>query len=204
MFKSGILSLSLLSISHGVFAAADQDTVRVIIKYKEGPKNITFLKSRMKQLTQLPVKQMNPMANGAYLLILDSANSNLTKGGEDTSAEVLKRLNHNPQVLYAVKDRVSYFKPVPDPEVLDSGNILSHESQWDEFTRPAGIMLESKPGFRDGAWAYTTGLSKNPIVVAVLDTGIALNGSLMNNLVKDSAGNIWGWNFAANNNNLLD
>ncbi|QLZ69876.1 serine metalloprotease [Legionella sp. PC1000] len=35
MFKSGILGLGLLSIAHTVFASPDQDSVRLIIKYKE-------------------------------------------------------------------------------------------------------------------------------------------------------------------------
>ncbi|MCW8408207.1 S8 family serine peptidase [Legionella sp. PATHC035] len=205
MFKSGILGLGLLSIAHGVFAAPEQNAVRVIIKYKEQITSVSSLKSQIKQVTQLPVKEVNPMANGAFLLILDTTNSPSAKANdEDETSSILERLRKNPQVLYAVKDRVSYFKPVPDPEILGPGDLLSHESQWDEFTRPAGIMLESKPGFRDGAWAYTTGLSKKPIVVAVLDTGIALNDSLINNLVKDSVGNLWGWNFAGNNNNLID
>ncbi|WP_131795068.1 S8 family serine peptidase [Fluoribacter gormanii] len=204
MFKSGILGLSLLSIAQGIFASSGADTVRVIIKYKEQMTSVSSIKSQIKQITQLPVKELNPMANGAFVLILDSKNSTLVKDDEDTTSLVLQRLRKNPQVLYAVQDRVSYFKPVPDPEILGTGDILSHESQWDEFSRPAGIMLESKPGFRDGAWAYTTGLSKKPIVVAVLDTGIALNDSLINNLVKDSSGSLWGWNFAGNNNNLID
>ncbi|WP_454781921.1 S8 family serine peptidase [Legionella sp. WA2022007384] len=205
MFKSGILGLGLLTMAQGIFASTGEDTVRVIIKYKEQMTSVSSLKSQIKQITQLPVKELNPMANGAFLLILDSTNSTLAKGdNEDPTSLVLERLRKNPQVLYAVKDRVSYFKPVPDPEILGTGDILTHESQWDEFSRPAGIMLESKPGFRDGAWAYTTGLSKKPIVVAVLDTGIALNDSLINNLVKDSSGNLWGWNFAGNNNNLVD
>ncbi|AUH73690.1 S8 family serine peptidase [Legionella sainthelensi] len=206
MLKLGILSLSLLSIAHNAFAAPANDAVRVIIKYKEQITSVSSLKSQIKQITQLPVKQINPMANGAYLLILDTTNGSLSKeiDNEDTTSLVLDRLRKNPQVLYAVKDRVSYFKPVPDPEILDAGSLLSHEIQWDEFSRPAGIMLESKPGSRDGAWFYTTGLSKEPVVVAVLDTGIALNENLINNLVKDDAGNIWGWNFAGNNNNLMD
>lgn len=205
MFKSGILGLGLLSIAHGVFASSDQDSVRVIIKYKEQITSVSSLKSQIKQVTQLPVKELNPMANGAFLLILDATNSTLVKEEDkDTTSLILERLRKNPQVLYAVKDRISYFKPVPDPEILGTGDLLSHESQWDEFSRPAGIMLESKPGIRDGAWAYTTGFSKKPIVVAVLDTGVALNDSLINNLVKDNAGNLWGWNFAGNNNNLID
>ncbi|KTD74221.1 S8 family serine peptidase [Legionella tucsonensis] len=205
MFKSGILGLGFLSMAHGVFASPHQDAVRVIIKYKEQITSVSSLKSQIKQVTQLPVKELNPMANGAFLLILDTTNSTLVKGdNQDVTSLIVERLRKNPQVLYAVKDRISYFKPAPDPEILGTGDLLSHESQWDEFSRPAGIMLESKPGVRDGAWAYTTGFSKTPIVVAVLDTGIALNDSLINNLVKDSAGNLWGWNFAGNNNNLID
>lgn len=207
MLKLGILGLSLLSVAQSVFATpTPPETVRIIIKYKEQITSVSSLKSQIKQITQLSVAQLNPMANGAYLLILDAANSSLSKetADEDMISLALERLRKNPQVLYAVKDRISYFKPVPDPEILDAGNLLSHEIQWDEFSRPAGIMLESKPGSRDGAWLYTTGLAKEPVVVAVLDTGIALNESLTNNLVKDDAGNIWGWNFAGNNNNLMD
>ncbi|KTC90634.1 S8 family serine peptidase [Fluoribacter dumoffii] len=205
MLKSGIAGLGLLTMAHCVFALPEQNTIRVIIKYKEQITSVSSLKSQIKQQTHLPVKEFNPMANGAFLLILDAAQSPLAKSNdEDEKSLILERLRKNPQVLYAVEDRISYFKPVPDPEILDAGNLLSHESQWDEFARPAGIMLESAPGFKDGAWAYTTGLSKKPVVVAVLDTGIALNDSLINNLVKDRVGNLWGWNFAGNNNNLID
>lgn len=143
------------------------------------------------------------MANGAYSLILDAPVS-LSQEKTDPTVLVLERLRKNPEVLYAVKDRIGYFTPVPDPKTYNLVDLLTHESQWDEFERPAGVMLESKPGSRDGAWAYTTGLAKKPIVVAVLDTGITLHDSLINNLVKDSEGRVWGWNFAANNNNLYD
>lgn len=65
-------------------------------------------------------------------------------------------------------------------------------------------MLESEDGLKDGAWAYTTGQSNPPIVVAVLDTGIALNPAIVNSLVKDETGAVVGWNFYGNNNNLSD
>lgn len=202
--KSGILALSVLSVAPTAIAAPGNDTLRVIIKYKHSS-GLATLKSEITKATQLPVKAMNPMANGAYSLILDSSHSNLNTNTIDGTYTILDRLRKNPDVLYAVKDRVGYFKPVANP-VVDKqlSAILSHDSQWDEFSRPAGIMLESKPGARDGAWAYTTGQSTNPIVVAVLDTGIALNDSLINNLLKDTNGKVWGWNFAANNNKLAD
>lgn len=203
-FKSGIIGLSLLSIAQGVFAAATQDTVRVIIKYKQQIKNISSLKSQSARFAQLPVQELNAMANGAYSIILDSSRLTFAKGSDDATSLVLERLRKNPDVLYAVKDRVGHFTPVPDPIMSNTVDLLSHDSQWDEFARPAGVMLESKAGTRDGAWAYTTDLTKKPIVVAVLDTGIALNDSIINNLVKDSEGKVWGWNFAANNNNVAD
>ncbi|USQ13356.1 S8 family serine peptidase [Legionella lytica] len=201
--KAGIVGLGLLSLTHGVFALPNQDGIHIIIKYKQQIKNTASLKSQIFQFAQLPVKELKPMANGAYSLILDTPAS-LTQDKTDPTALVLERLRKNPDVLYAVKDRIGHFTPVPDPKTYNLVDLLTHESQWDEFERPAGVMLESKPGSRDGAWAYTTGLAKKPIVVAVLDTGIVMHDSLINNLVKDSEGKVWGWNFAANNNNLND
>ncbi|HDV5709830.1 TPA: S8 family serine peptidase [Legionella pneumophila] len=205
--KSGILGLSLLSLACGSFAMTETETIRVIIKYKQQPATIASLKSQVIKSVQIPVKEMKPMANGAYSLIFDTSNSHaiVKAKEEDVTAKVLERLRKNPNVLYAVKDRIGHFKPLPDPVInQELSQLLSHESQWDEFERPAGIRLESKPGLRDGAWAYTTGKSRKPIVVAVLDTGIALNDSLVNNLVKDNEGNVFGWNFAGNNNDLSD
>jgi serine protease len=202
-FKAKILGLGLLSLAQSGFSLACDNSVRLIVKYKQEQKNSTSLKSQITQLTQLPIVEMNPMANGAYSLILD-ASKTITSKKKDATDLVLDHLRTNPDILYAVRDRVGHFSPVPDPVNLSSMELLSHESQWDEFGRPAGIMLESKPGLRDGAWAYTTGSSSKPIVVAVLDTGIALHESLMKNLVKDDLGNVWGWNFSANNNKLGD
>ncbi|HIC7358469.1 TPA: S8 family serine peptidase [Legionella pneumophila] len=204
--KSGILGLSLLSLACGSFATTETETIRVIIKYKQQPAAISSLKSQVFKSVQIPVKEMKPMANGAYSLVFDASNSAAIKAKEeDVIANVLERLRKNPNVLYAVKDRIGHFKPLPDPVInRELSQLLSHESQWDEFERPAGIRLESKPGLRDGAWAYTTGKSRKPVVVAVLDTGIALNDSLVNNLVKDNEGNVFGWNFAGNNNDLSD
>ncbi len=206
VFKKGVVALGLLSLSHGIFALPDNETIRVIIKYKQQTMTVPALKSQIVNAIQLPVKEMKPMANGAFSLILDSSNSALKNNNDqDATSQILNQLRANPNVLYAVKDRIGYFKPVPEPSISKNlSELLSHNSQWDEFAPPGGIMLESKAGLRDGAWAYTTGASKKPIVVAVLDTGIALNDSLENNLLKDKSGQVWGWNFAGNNNNLAD
>ncbi|MDP3269834.1 MAG: S8 family serine peptidase [Legionella sp.] len=204
--KSSIIGLGLISLTNVLYAASDTPEIRLIIKYKHQSLTATFIKSDVISHTRLPVKTLVPMANGAYSLILNASNPVLTKMTKEEETEsVLDALRKDPNVLYAVKDRVGYFKPVPDPEINNElSNLLSHESQWDEFSPPAGIMLESKAGLRDGAWAYTTGKAKNPIVVAVLDTGIALNESIVPNLVKDAEGKVWGWNFGGNNNNLSD
>jgi serine protease len=205
-FKSKALGLLLISIAHNTFAITEQDTIRVIIKYKSESMPITSLKSQAVQLVQIPIKEMKPMANGAFSLVLDVKNSpSINANKDDATDTVLKRLRSLPNVEYVVQDRIGYFKPVPNPSVSEQlEQLLSHESQWDEFAPPAGIMLESKPGLKDGAWAYTTGKSKKPVVVAVLDTGIALNDSLVNNLLKGKDGSVWGWNFSGNNNDLSD
>ncbi len=204
-FRKGVLAISLLSLSYGAFASSANDAVRVIIKYKQ-TMAVSLLQAQITKATQLPVKELKPMANGAYSLTLDTSQASLTLNKEqDATALVLEQLRKNPNVLYAVKDRIGHFRPVPDPIVSKSlSSLLSRDNQWDEFSAPAGIMLESKAGLRDGAWAYTTGMAKKTIVVAVLDTGIAQNDSLDNNLLKDKDGRLWGWNFAGNNNNLFD
>lgn len=204
-FKSGLLSLGLFFLSYGVFAFPNPDTLRIIIKYKHSIKNDKAFKIKLAQTAQFPVYDIKAMANGAYVLILNSPENTFAKeSDEDLTELILDQLRQNPEVLYAVRDRVGYFNPVPDPELYNTVDLLTHESQWDEFSSPAGVMLESRPGSRDGAWAYTTGLAKKPVVIAVLDTGVALNDSLVNNLVKDTDGSVWGWNFSANNNDLTD
>ena len=202
--RSAVFALGLFSVTHGLWAASDSESIRVIIKYKPQSLTSSTLQSQIIKSTHLTVQKLTPMANGAYSLILRAPDSSLIKREVATSL-VLEQLRKDPGVLYAVKDRVGHFKPVPEPKVNEElRNLLSHETQWDEFSRPAGVVLESSAGLKDGAWAYTTGNAKNPVVVAVLDTGIALNDSIVNNLVKDKEGHVWGWNFAANNNNLAD
>ncbi|STX39211.1 S8 family serine peptidase [Legionella feeleii] len=198
----GLIGLVLFSFIRLV--AAEEAAVRVIVKYKQ-PLAVSSLRTVLSQTAHYPIYSLTPIAGGAYTLVFND--KNLPKSGLkkiDSTARILEQLRKNPNIVYAVKDRVGHFKPDPHPQTVLSMPMLSHELQWDEFSPPAGMMLESAPGRRDGAWAYSTGLARNPVIVAVLDTGITLNDSLINNLVKDAAGNIWGWNFAANNNNVID
>lgn len=200
LFKRSMLAIGLLIASPHLFALNDDESVRVIIKFKQ-PTTMKGLQSRI----SLPIQELKPMANGVYSLILNATGLKASNAPQqDITTQVLENLRKDPNVLYVVNDRKGYFKPLPEMGAPDLGNVLSHESQWDEFSRPAGVMLESAPGLKDGAWAITTGKSKKPIVVAVLDTGVELNDSLVNNLVKDANGKVFGWNFAGNNNNLSD
>ncbi|TAL58597.1 MAG: serine metalloprotease [Legionella sp.] len=204
--KLGILSLGLWSVIQGVYAAPDANTVRVIIKYKQSAFTLNTLKTQITQSTHLPIKAMKPMANGAFSLILDTQKASFAKN-TDASEEVIAQLRKNPNVLYAVKDRVGYIKPVLGPVMPDPVDELSHANQWNQFKRPGGILLESEPGKKDGAWLYTTGESKkekDQVVVAVLDTGITLNEGIVNSLVKDEEGQPFGWSFAENNDQIID
>src|SRR3989338_4732941 len=177
----------------------------LIVKYKNSFKSIVSMSSRIQNSTGMQVQQFQPMANGAYTLILTNPKRPQgIKAGVDITDYVIDQLKKNPDVLYAVEDRVGYFKPVPNPVHQDLQAALGHETQWDEFAAPAGIRLEAAAGKRDGAWAYTTGLASKPVVVAILDTGIEPNPSLINNIVKDKDGKLFGWNFAGKNNQIQD
>lgn len=203
-YATRLLTASILSLTQTVFAESG-DSVRVIIKYKQPPAAIASLQAQLTKTTALPIQSMQAMAGGAYTMTVNSARLRTAVTKEiDATTLVLSRLRKLPNVVYAVKDRVGQFKPLPQPEVTLKKPRLSHEAQWDEFSRPGGVMLESAPYLRDGAWAHTTGMATKPVVIAVLDTGIAPHDSLINNLLKDNDGNLWGWNFSANNNNLQD
>ncbi|KTD08545.1 S8 family peptidase [Legionella jamestowniensis] len=204
VYQQGCAGLTLLMCAATAIAS---DNIHLIIKYKEKPTAFAALKTELANTVHLPVHALTPMAGEAYSLVYKTKHLNNKK--DNLLQKVLVKLRQNPNIAYAVEDRVGHFKPLPflkhqsSPSSL-ANNLLSHDSQWDEFSPPAGVMLESASGRRDGAWAYTTGHASKPIVVAVLDTGIAINPSLVNNLVKDKDGKVWGWNFAGNNRNLSD
>lgn len=201
----GLFALTLISMSHGLFADTE-NKIRLIVKYKQNHKNTHSLKAATEKIVNLPVHSLIPMAGDAYILSIDRTALSRTNGSEEDATDIiLKRLRQNPEIAYAVTDRKGYFKPMPPiSKKKRSSPALSHDVQWDEFARPQGIMLESAPGQRDGAWAFTTGYKIPPVIVAVLDTGIETHQSLNANLLYDLQGNIWGWNFAANNNDLHD
>lgn len=191
-----ITSLAVAALVQTAVAAEPEQAPRFIVKYKQIGLQTSALKKALNQRMQLPLQAIQPLAGGAYALTFKK-----TKENADT---LLKKLRADPQILYVVKDRTGYVKPWPVLDVAKESLALSHDMQWDEFKRPGGIMLESAAELNDGAWLYTHGENAHPVVVAVLDTGIEANPSLVGNLLKDDKGEIWGWNFAAGNRNLTD
>ncbi len=160
------------------------------------------------------------LTNNTYSLEINDNTIGLNKSVN----HIIDELKLNPTIKYIIKDRVGFFKPVPDPQseyalvkLLNSklglknldNKRLDHSVQWDQFQIPEGVFLESTPYAYDGAWAYT-GLYENrrdyfPVIVAVLDTGIEYNDNLARNIVKDPNNNeFFGWNFSSNDNDLSD
>lgn len=201
---TGVIALIFFFLSQTSFAD-DADAIRVIVKYKARPAGLKYLSNQIGKTAKLPIQSLKPMAGGAYVITFTGqTHKTALKPGDDQTDNVLKRLKADPNVLYAVKDRKGQFKPLPKGAAVRKKPRIIHEAQWDEFKRPGGVMLESDANKYDGAWGYSTGLSTPPTVVAVLDTGIAPHESLDKNLLKDKNGNIWGWNFFDNNNDLSD
>jgi len=202
-YKTILLAIGILSLPQGLLALPANE-VRIIIKYKHSSP-LTALQAQLTNITGQPVPTIKPMAGGAYTLIFDSTSlHDSTTNLADATNIILARLRKNPDVIYAVKDRVGYFKPLPQLATNMETLILAHQAQWDEFSRPGGVMLESEPYLHDGAWAYTRGLATPPVVIAVLDTGVAAHKDLVDNLIKNEDGSMGGWNFSANNHNLDD
>lgn len=195
-FKKLSVSISMCFAAWSLQASTPVDEIHLIVKGKETTFTQMKLQKTLISKTNLPILEIRPMAGDAYVVVLDNKGHTL-----DSTENLLKRISSDKSIQYAVKDRVGYFKPVPDPKNLEAPITLSHDLQWNQFKRPAGIMLESAPSLADGAWAYTRG---NPIVVSVLDTGIVPNPSLTGNLLLNAEGQVVGWNFAGNDYNLFD
>lgn len=201
-YQAGLIGLTMLSITQGVANAGSETDLRFIIKYKTPISLITAKKQLIKSL-KIPLKSMTAMAGGAYVLSLSAEAIKADKGTDATNL-VLAQLRELPKIQYAVEDRIGHFKPLPEGERQTLSIPLTHDLQWDEFSAPGGVMLESVAGRRDGAWAFTTGQAAKPIVVAVLDTGVEAHPSLIDNLLKDDNGAVLGWNFAGNNRDVAD
>lgn len=171
-----------------------------IIKFKsKHPSIVSSINTNLKSLG-MNAKDIKPIAGGAYEVTL------IEKKGIRSVDEqaLLAQLNQRSDIDYAVINRRGKFKPLPKVERQNPLLILSHELQWDEFSPPEGMMLESTPGKMDGAWAYVFGYEKRDVVVAVLDTGIEKHPDLMENVFLNENDDIYGWNFASGDTNLAD
>jgi serine protease len=198
-FKTVGLSVGLCCLAWSVEASTPSQEVHLMIKAHDVTLTQMNLQKKLQAKTKLPLLEIKPMAGGAYTVVFDSTGEVI-----DPTQSLLKRISSDKSIKYAVEDRLGYFKPVPDPKELLENVTLSHEVQWNQFKRPAGIMLESAPNLADGAWAYTRGAGLYPVVVSVLDTGVVPNKALDGNLLHNHEGQVVGWNFADNNDNLLD
>jgi len=192
------IGLVFLTLCNTTFAQPADESFRVLIKKKPQADLVFNSEKQLGKALNLPVKAFTPVAGGSYSVVIDKTVN------QHSIDSVLRQLRKNPLISDAAEDRVGHFKPMDNATSMQTNINLSHDMQWDEFKRPAGIMLESAPNLRDGAWALTTGRATKPVVVAVLDTGIALNAGLVNNLVKNQNGEIWGWNFSSNNPDIID
>lgn len=198
-----ILAFLISALNISFASQVDNSDVRIIIKYYE--KNPQIQKKLPKTFKNTyTLKRVENLAGDRYVLVFENPAKNKSVHNQNIS-NLLKALRADKSVNYAVIDKVGYFNPIIAPPHENYSRLPSHEMQWNQFSPPQGVMLESAAGLKDGAWQYTTGESTRDIVIAVLDTGIALNESLMSNLVKDpSNGKIWGWNFSQNNSDLTD
>jgi serine protease len=171
-----------------------------IIKFKSPHPSLAMSINSSLNSLGLTANEVKPMAGGTYEVSVHEKKG-IKAMDEQT---LLSQLNQRSDIEYAVINRRGQFKPLPKQSYQDPMLVLSHELQWDEFSAPEGMMLESAPGKMDGAWAYSLGNAKREVVVAVLDTGLEAHPDLMGNVFHDENGDIYGWNFVANDMNLAD
>lgn len=197
-----VLLIFILCLSHSLYAS-DSD-IRIIIKYKDKNKAAIINKNFAKSFKNaFALKNIEPLAGDNYVFVFKSQAQNKKLRTQNVQ-NIIQTLRADPGIKYAVVDKIGYFNPIIAPPTENLYKLPSHAMQWNEFLPPQGIMLESAPGLNDGAWQYTRGQSDKDIIVAVLDTGIAQHESLLPNLLKDSSGKLWGWNFSRNNPDLTD
>lgn len=200
--KSQLLALALLGASQlslpvEAASAAQTSEQFFIVKWQTSLGRAKLTQALHRAFPQADSIDASAMAGGAYRIML--------KIKPALHKQALARLQNMPGLTYAQVDRVGHFKPMPALDGQDSF-ALSHAIQWDEFKAPAGMLLEDAPySGKGGAWALTHGAASLPVVVAVLDTGIAdAHPALQKALLRGEDGKVWGWNFAANNRNLSD
>lgn len=200
--KSKALILALICGSHLSTAAnsapaSGSSEQFFIVKWHTLLKHSELSRTLHQAIPQAEAIDAIEMAGGAYRVAV--------KMKPAFRAQTLAQLHKMSGLAYVQVDRVGHFKPMPAIEGQESFGV-SHAMQWDEFKAPQGMLLEDAAySMKGGAWEFTQGRASTPIVVAVLDTGIAdTHPALQKTLLRGEDGKVWGWNFAANNRNLAD
>ena len=168
-----IAVLSLAAISGSALAdrprlraSADEETPRVIVKFRDGAAtsfgstNPVAVQSRISGLAArqaISLTLARSVSDRTHALWLERP----LRGRE--LDRVLRRLAADPSVEYAVADRRKYRASIPDDPLF---NNTPETGQW-WLTTPDSTFVSAIDGPR--AWDLTTGASG--IVVAVLDTG---------------------------------
>lgn len=192
------LLFSAIAVSNvAASQAIDKENTRYIVKFKPQARSLMASTSAISTLLGVKVQKSQAMAAGLTLVTIPNTHSVVQQ------ANILKQLKQNKWLDYATVDKKSYIKPM-SAITTPANYTLSHDLQWDQFKAPGGVMLESAAGLQDGAWQFSLGEATQPVVVAVLDTGLELNERLTNNLLLDSNKQVIGWNFAGNNSDLSD
>ena len=184
------------------------DNSRYIIKLNDNLKFISENKARdfieYKINSILELQKTNDFVNDSDMQIQKITNNLYTVELAHGSEKKLTSQNDD-DIAYLVEDRVGVFKGSPSvdlPVNFTPDFQNSHSSQWNHFSGPAGINLETSAFSNDGAWSYwqndnAAKRKASQVVVGVLDTGIEKNSNLDNNVLP-------GWNFSANNDDLTD
>lgn len=167
--RGWLVALALVAIGGSALAAAprqralaDEDTVRVIVKFREagGAMSARTVQSRVGELAArqaMSLQLARSVSDRTHALWLERP-----LRGRDLD-RVLRRLAADPAIEYAVADRRKYRAAVPNDPLF---NQVPETGQW-WLTTPTSTFVSAIDGPR--AWDLTTG--DPSIVVAVLDTG---------------------------------
>ncbi len=134
------------------------------------------------RMQRLGVKMGLPLVDGRQL----GPRLHVARASGMSSAALAAQLAHQPDVEYAVVDRVAHRSAIPNDPLFGSSTLLA-TGQWylnaPDVTTPAAINAV-------GAWNWTQGSSS--VAVAVLDTGARLDhndfsGKFLNgyNMIND-------------------
>jgi serine protease len=176
---------------------------RIIIKLKNMPQvsssqAIQPYLNNLSNTIGLDIAKVQPMADGAYVLIfapnkIQQLASKTNSTVNATFKHIIELLAKRNDMLFAIQDEI--IKVDPQPNTAKTIKV-SHADQWDEQVPEDSIPSNPSWGVNlEKAWDITRGSSD--IVVAVIDTGIATNTDLNDNILA-------GYNFVDDNDDPTD